>query len=131
MNKNKILNINQNGVGTNERIQFLQVVAIHLKIKLIPLHTLIKYLHTLPTKTLHTSFLNILFDIQQPILLLPQVNQKGGLFVSAKAEIKKITNIGNSGNTNHIFFCAKTISFKFKDPTHKSTLIIITPIETS
>ena len=56
---------------------------------------------------------------------------KGGLFVSAKADIKNTTNIGNKGTTNHNFSCAKTISFKFKDPTHRSTLIIIIPIETS
>ena len=55
----------------------------------------------------------------------------GGLFVSAKAEIKKITNIGNSGIMNHISFCAKTITLKFKDHTHNKTFIIIIPIDTS
>src|SRR6056300_630567 len=55
----------------------------------------------------------------------------GGRLVSAKADIKKITNIGNNGMTYHKSFCAMTMSFKFKDPTHNNTLIIITPIDTS
>ena len=56
---------------------------------------------------------------------------KGGLFVSANAEIKKITNIGNNGITNHTFCWAITMSFKLSEPTHNNTLIIITPIDTS
>lgn len=56
---------------------------------------------------------------------------KGCLFVSAKAQIKKIINIGNSGIQNHIFFCAITISIKFKEPVNKITEIIVIPIETS
>jgi len=31
----------------------------------------------------------------------------------------------------HKFFCANTISFKFKDPDNKITEIIVIPIETS
>ena len=38
---------------------------------------------------------------------------------------------GNNGTINQILFCAKTISVRFNDPTHKRTLIIIIPIETS
>jgi hypothetical protein len=56
---------------------------------------------------------------------------KGCLFVSAKAQIKKIRNIGNNGIQYQIFFCAFTISFKFKDPANKITEIIVIPIETS
>ena len=56
---------------------------------------------------------------------------KGCLFVSAKAQIKKIRNIGNNGMQYQIFFCAFTISFKFKDPANKITEIIVIPIETS
>ena len=55
----------------------------------------------------------------------------GGLFVSAKAEIKKITNIGNKGMANHSFFCATTISIKFNDPTQSKTVTITKPIDTS
>ena len=55
----------------------------------------------------------------------------GGLLVSAREDIKKITNIGNRGITYHNSFCASTMSFRFKEPTHKRTFIIIIPIETS
>ena len=56
---------------------------------------------------------------------------KGGLLVSANAEIKKITNIGKRGITYHRSFWAKTMSFRLSDPTHNNTFIIIIPIETS
>ena len=55
----------------------------------------------------------------------------GGLFVSARAEIKNITNIGNKGKTNQIFFWAITISDKLRDPTQRRTVIITKPIDTS
>ena len=45
--------------------------------------------------------------------------------VSASAEIKKIINMGNNGITNHIFCCARTISFKLNEPAHNKTFIII------
>ena len=56
---------------------------------------------------------------------------KGCLLVSARAQIKKTKNIGNRGIQYHIFFCARTISFKFKEPANKITEIIVIPIETS
>ncbi len=56
---------------------------------------------------------------------------KGCLLVSAKEHIKKIINIGNNGIQNHKFFCAITISFKFKDPDSKITDTIVIPMETS
>ena len=40
-------------------------------------------------------------------------------------------NIGNNGIQNHIFFCAKTISFKLREPVNKITDTIVIPIETS
>ncbi len=48
-----------------------------------------------------------------------------------KAEIKKTTNIGNKGTTNHKLCWALTMSIRFSEPTHKRTLMIIIPIETS
>ena len=56
---------------------------------------------------------------------------KGNLFVSAKAQIKKIINIGSNGIANQTVFCASTILDKFKEPTHKRTVMITKPIETS
>ena len=38
---------------------------------------------------------------------------------------------GNNGTEYQIFDWAKTISLKFKEPTHSKTVIRIKPIETS
>ena len=56
---------------------------------------------------------------------------KGNLFVSAKAQIKNIINMGSNGIANQTVFCASTILVKFKEPTHKRTVMITKPIETS
>src|SRR5215216_3065032 len=60
----------------------------------------------------------------------------GGRFVSASAETKKMTNIGNSGSQNQLNrpqlpSCASTIADRFSDPTHSSTVMMTKPIETS
>ena len=81
---------------------------------------------------------NIAYIIPEYSVWYPATNSasasgrsNGGLLVSAKDEIKKITNMGNNGIINHISCWANTISLKFNDPTHNNTLIIIIPIETS
>src|SRR5690606_27734510 len=71
---------------------------------------------------------------------------KGGRFVSASAEMKKITNTGNSGSQNQlrklsqgspircaspISRCAVTMSERFSEPTQSSTVMMTKPIETS
>src|SRR6478609_561202 len=61
---------------------------------------------------------------------------KGGRFVSAIAEMKKITNIGSSGSQYQPsrpqrVSCALTMSVRFSEPTHSSTVMITKPIETS
>lgn len=56
---------------------------------------------------------------------------KGCLFVSAKAEVKKITNNGAKGTTNHKSFWKFIICCKSKDPQHKTSVNIINPIDTS
>src|SRR2546421_2555887 len=48
---------------------------------------------------------------------------KGGRLVSASAEMKKITNIGNSGSQNQLNMpkrpsCASTIADRLSEPTH-------------
>src|SRR4029078_3978067 len=60
----------------------------------------------------------------------------GGLFVSARAEMKNTTNIGNSGNQyqlNRPYFpsCAETIAVRCSDPAQSSTVMMTKPIETS
>src|SRR5205823_12671110 len=61
---------------------------------------------------------------------------KGGRFVSASAEMKKMTNIGNSGSQNQLNspqrpFCASTMAVRLSEPTHNRTVIMTKPIETS
>src|SRR5690606_29246269 len=69
---------------------------------------------------------------------------KGGRFVSANAEMKKMTNIGNSasqcqsrnelGNPTMVpspVCCASTMSVRFSDPTTSRTVTMTKPIETS
>src|SRR5882762_3891003 len=60
----------------------------------------------------------------------------GGRFVSASAETKKITNIGNSQsqyqlNMPHLPSCASTIALRFSEPAHRSTVMMTKPMETS
>src|SRR5208282_1642233 len=61
---------------------------------------------------------------------------KGGRLVSARAEMKKITNIGNSGSQYqprkpHLVSCALTMSLRFNEPAHSSTVMMTKPMETS
>src|ERR1700689_4975748 len=60
----------------------------------------------------------------------------GGRLVSASAEMKKITIIGNSGSqyqpkSPHLLFCASTMAVRLSEPTHSSTVMMTKPIETS
>src|SRR6266849_5258159 len=59
----------------------------------------------------------------------------GGRFVSASAETKKITNIGNSGSQNQLNrpkrpSWASTMSDRLSEPTHNRTVMMTNPIET-
>src|SRR5579862_5795261 len=60
----------------------------------------------------------------------------GGRLVSASAEMKKTTSIGNSGSqyqprNPQALFCASTIAVRLSEPTHSSTVMITKPIDTS
>src|SRR5712691_727302 len=60
----------------------------------------------------------------------------GGRFVSASAEMKKMTNMGKSGsqyqpNRRNRVFCASTMAVRLSDPTHSSTVMMTKPMETS
>src|ERR1700687_3820102 len=60
----------------------------------------------------------------------------GGRLVSASAETKKITNIGNSGsqyhcNRPHGPACASTILVRLSEPAHMSTVMMTKPMDTS
>src|SRR5262249_34754045 len=60
---------------------------------------------------------------------------KGGRFVSARPEMKNMTNIGNSGpRKNQCRMsgpCARTMSDRFNDPASNRTVIRMKPMETS
>src|SRR5882757_3890860 len=61
---------------------------------------------------------------------------KGGRLVSASAEMKKITNIGNSGsqyqlNIPQLPSCASTIADRFSEPAHSRTVMMTKPMDTS
>src|SRR4249920_1324360 len=60
----------------------------------------------------------------------------GGRLVSASAEMKKITNIGNSGsqyqfNIPQLPSCASTIADRLSEPAHSRTVMMTKPMETS
>ena len=60
----------------------------------------------------------------------------GGRLVSASAETKNTTNIGNSGsqyqpNMPKRLSCAATMADRFSEPAHSSTVMMTKPIETS
>src|SRR5271154_6222572 len=60
----------------------------------------------------------------------------GARFVSASAETKKMMNIGNSGSQYHPsspnrVSCARTMSERFNETAHSSTVTRTKPIETS
>src|ERR1700742_1625538 len=48
----------------------------------------------------------------------PSGRSNGERLVSANAEMKNTTNIGNNGTQNQIVCCARTISDRFRLPTH-------------
>src|SRR4051794_8232943 len=60
----------------------------------------------------------------------------GGRLVSASADMKKMTNIGNSGSQNqlnmpYLPICASTMADRLSEPASSSTVIMTKPIETS
>src|SRR6266851_4750712 len=60
----------------------------------------------------------------------------GGRLVSASAETKKTTNIGNSGSQNqlnspYLPSCASTIALRLSEPAQSSTVMMTKPMETS
>ena len=65
------------------------------------------------------------------ISLSPSGKSNGARLVSAKVEMKKTMNIGNSGIKNQTRSCARTISVRFSDPAQSSTVTITKPMLTS
>src|ERR687893_1604718 len=66
----------------------------------------------------------LLYSTKKPATssLSPSGRSKGARLVSASVLMKKMTNIGKSGMKNHTVPCARTISDRFSEPTHISTV---------
>ena len=102
--------------------KYLLLATILQEKVLSPVHTLKEYLHILQAKTLHTSCLSIQFDIPRLSSASASGKSKGGLFVSASAEMKNITNIGKRGITYHNSVCAITMSLSLMNQHTKEHL---------
>src|SRR5436189_5578635 len=61
----------------------------------------------------------------------PSGRSKGARLVSARHEMKKMTNLGSSGIANQMCRCAITTSVRFNEPAQSSTVTRTKPIETS
>ncbi len=101
----------------------------------------------------YSPSMNIMYGVEPYSTMKPATSSdsasgrsKGGRFVSARAEMKKITNIGNSGSQNQFrkvshgtpskwarppACCAITIWVRLSEPTHRRTVTITKPMETS
>src|SRR5581483_5737170 len=61
---------------------------------------------------------------------------KGGRLVSASADTRNTTNIGNNGsqyqpNRPYLVSCASTMAERLSEPAHSNTVMMTKPIETS
>src|SRR5580704_12165795 len=91
----------------------------------------------------YSPSMNIMYGVEPYSTIKPATSSdsastrsNGGRLVSAIAEMKKITSIGNSGsqyqlNSPQRPFCASTMAVRLSEPTHSSTVIMTKPIETS
>src|ERR1700691_5777119 len=107
-----------------------------------PRNRIVHIAHMVVTATYSPS-MNIMYGVEPYSTMKPATSSdsastrsNGGRFVSASAEIKKTTSIGNSGSQYQRsrpqgVFCASTIAVRFSEPTHSSTVIMTKPIETS
>src|SRR5438270_395088 len=107
-----------------------------------PMNRIVHIAHMVAIATYSPS-MNIMYGVEPYSTMKPATSSdsastrsNGGRFVSAKAEMKKMMNIGNSGsqyqpsNPKRVF-CASTISVMRSDPTQSSTVMMTKPIETS
>src|SRR5436190_21343212 len=107
-----------------------------------PMNRIVVIAHMVAIATYSPS-MNIMYGVEPYSTMKPATSSdsastrsNGGRLVSASAEMKKITNIGNSGSQNqlnrpHLPSCASTIEDRFSEPAHNSTVMITKPIETS
>src|SRR5579863_6332016 len=107
-----------------------------------PRNRIVHIAHMVQTATYSPS-MNIMYGVEPYSTMKPATSSdsastrsNGGRLVSANAETKKTTSIGNSGsqyqrNSPHGWFCASTMADRLREPTHSSTVMMTKPIETS
>src|SRR6478735_3449054 len=107
-----------------------------------PMNRIVVMAHMVAIATYSPS-MNIMYGVDPYSTMKPATSSdsastrsNGGRLVSAKAEIKKMMNIGNSGSQYQPsrpkrVFCASTISLMRSEPTQSSTVIMTKPMETS
>src|SRR5579871_3092684 len=117
-----------------------------------PRNRMVAMAHMVPIATYSPS-MNIMYGVEPYSTMKPATSSdsastrsNGGRLVSASAETKKITSIGNSGNQYQLrklshgtprvvarprLCCASTIAVRLSEPTHSSTVMMTKPIETS
>src|SRR6185312_8832912 len=117
-----------------------------------PRNRIVAIAHIVPIATYSPS-INIMYGVEPYSTMKPATSSdsastrsNGGRLVSARAEMKKMMNIGNKGsqyqfkNDSHgkpisvarpRSSCASTMSLRLSEPTHSSTVMMTKPIETS
>src|SRR6185437_15481296 len=98
--------------------------------------------HIVPIATYSPS-MNIMYGVEPYSTMKPATSSdsastrsNGGRLVSASAETKNTTNIGNSGSQYQDSmpqgpFCASMIFDRLREPAHSSTVMKTKPMETS
>src|SRR6185437_9899274 len=91
----------------------------------------------------YSPSMNIMYGVEPYSTMKPatssdsaSIRSKGGRFVSASDETKKMTNIGRSGSQYQpkrpqLVFWASTMAERFNEPAQISTVMMTKPIETS
>src|SRR6185503_17627323 len=103
-----------------------------------PMNRMVVIAHMVAIATYSPS-MNIMYGVEPYSTMNPATSSdsastrsKGGLLVSASAEMKNTTNIGNSGSqyqpsNPYEPSCALTIADKFSEPAHSSTVMNTNP----
>src|SRR3982074_963668 len=104
-----------------------------------PMNRIVDIAHMVAMATYSPS-MNIMYGVEPYSTMKPATSSdsastrsNGVRLGSASPEMKKMTNIGNSGSQNQLNspkrpFCASTMAVRLSDPTHSSTVIMTKPI---
>src|SRR5262245_62456904 len=107
-----------------------------------PMNRIVHMAHIVAIATYSPS-MNIMYGVEPYSTMKPATSSdsastrsNGVRFVSASAEMKKMTNIGNSHsqyqpNMPNGVSCASTIAVRLSEPAQSSTVMMTKPIDTS